>query len=110
MVRNQAHHRPRHLALSTLSALLGLPMIVAAQSPLAAPRADPLDAQARVPAPVHASAFAEFRGLRGLREVPVGSWREANDQAARIGGWRAYARETSQPDAPSAAPPPKADR
>lgn len=28
----------------------------------------------------------------------VGSWREANDNAGRIGGWRTYAKEARQPE------------
>ena len=34
-----------------------------------------------------------FEGYRPFTEQPVGSWREANDVVARIGGWQAYARE-----------------
>lgn len=34
-------------------------------------------------------------------EQPVGSWREANDNVGRIGGWRAYAREAREPAAPA---------
>ena len=30
---------------------------------------------------------------QGYTDQPVQSWREANDQVGRIGGWRAYARE-----------------
>lgn len=37
-------------------------------------------------------------GYRIYQDEPVGSWREANDLAGRIGGWKAYARETSQRD------------
>lgn len=42
------------------------------------------------------SAFSNYRRYD---EQMVG-WREANDTAARIGGWKAYAREAQQPDAP----------
>jgi hypothetical protein len=73
----------------------------AAAQPLPAARPDPLDAQAAVPATVHESAFARYRRLGEDKPIP---WREANDTAARIGGWRAYAREAQRPEpAPSAA-------
>lgn len=36
-----------------------------------------------------------FTGYRAYTEQAVGSWREANDEVGRIGGWRAYAREAA---------------
>lgn len=81
---------PRHcLALGAL--LLGLGH-VQAQTPARAARPDPLNAQATVPALVHSSSFAAYR--RHAEVEPIG-WREANDNVARIGGWRAYARESA---------------
>ena len=65
-----------------------------------AARADPLSAEAGVPAVRHESAFTQYRRLS---DVPVGSWRDANDTVGRIGGWRTYAREARTPEA--AAPP-----
>lgn len=65
-------------------------------------RPDPLNAQASVPPQVHASAFTQYRRLT---DVPVGSWRDANDTVTRIGGWRAYAREAAQPASPAAPVP-----
>jgi len=41
---------------------------------------------------VHTSSFAAYR--RHAEAEPIG-WREANDTVARIGGWRAYAREAA---------------
>lgn len=44
---------------------------------------------------------------QSYKEQPVGSWRGANDEVQKIGGWRVYAREAnetseaSQPDAPN---------
>ncbi len=72
-----------------------------AQSAPAAAKADPLDARASVPPAVHRSAFGAYRGFADEKLVP---WREANETVSRIGGWRAYAREASAQDAPSAAP------
>lgn len=61
-------------------------------------RADPLDASAAVPPLVFQSTLAAYQRHA---EQPVGSWREANDTVNRIGGWRAYAREARQPEAPA---------
>ncbi len=47
-------------------------------------------------------------GYRKFVEQPVGSWREANDNVGRIGGWRAYARE-SQEATPAQESPKKGD-
>ena len=63
-----------------------------AQNATPAARPDPLNAQAAVPALVHTSSFAGYR--RHAEAEPIG-WREANDNVARIGGWRAYAREAA---------------
>jgi hypothetical protein len=63
-------------------------------------KADPLDASASVPAAAYESALSRYRRASEDTAIP---WREANDTAARIGGWRAYAREAQQPEpAPSA--------
>ena len=87
-------------ALAAL-ALLATPGPTVAQTERPVPRPDPLNPRAAVPPLVHGSALASYRRLA---EVPVGSWREANDQVARIGGWRAYAREANEPQVPAAAP------
>lgn len=67
----------------------------------AAPTPDPLDAQARVPAALHRSAFA---GYRRLADEPARDWPEANRTVNRIGGWRTYAREAARPAAPASVP------
>ena len=61
---------------------------------------DPLDPNAAVPAVNHASPLARYKPAGDLILVP---WKEANDTTARIGGWRAYAREA---DPPAPFPPP----
>jgi hypothetical protein len=65
-----------------------------------APRPDPLDPQAAVPALKYESAF----GPRRTADDKPLSWREANDNVARIGGWRVYAREAQQPGPAAVAP------
>jgi hypothetical protein len=64
-------------------------------------RADPLDAQARVPAAVHSSALSHYRRLGDDARI---GWKEANETVNRIGGWRAYAREAQQPEPAASAP------
>lgn len=56
---------------------------------------DPGDAKAVVPTVTYSSAFARYRANA---EVDVGSWRDVNDAVGRIGGWRTYGREASEPD------------
>ncbi|MEI8267391.1 MAG: hypothetical protein WCI59_16805 [Betaproteobacteria bacterium] len=63
--------------------------------PATAPPADPLNPKARVPPAVYVSPLAGYRRLGEDKPVP---WKEANETVNRIGGWRAYAREASQPD------------
>lgn len=93
--------------LPWLFALLALPMGVAqAQMPAppstAAPALDPTRANVPVPPALHRSAFAGYR--RQADAAPI-AWRDANDNVAQIGGWRAYAREAAAP-APAASAPP----
>lgn len=64
-----------------------------------AARPDPLDAKASVPALAYESSFTRYRRSSDDKAV---SWRDANDAVARIGGWRAYAREAQEP---ASAPP-----
>jgi len=66
------------------------------------PKADPLNAQAAVPALRHEPAFASYR--RFIEVEPV-DWQQANDTVRRTGGWRSYAREASEA---AVAPPPAA--
>ena len=88
-----------------LAASAGSALAQAASRP--APMADPLDPAASVPALVYRSSLStDYRRLRADPAVP---WREANDTVGRIGGWRAYLREASQPE-PAAVPSPPARR
>lgn len=82
--------------LAACSALQPPASLAASSASPAAP--DPLDANARVPTAQHRSAFP---AERVVREPALRDWREAHDNVARIGGWRAYAREAaaSQPAA-----------
>lgn len=95
----------------TPAALCVVAWAAAAQtSPSASRKPDPLDPGASVPTVAYESAFSRYRRTADDKAIP---WREANDTAARIGGWRAYAREAQQPDpaasAPAATPAAKPD-
>jgi hypothetical protein len=89
-------------AMALLSAASSVPHLAHAQgSPVRGERADPLDAQARVPVATHVSSLAGYRRLGDERPV---DWKQANETVSRIGGWRAYAREAQQPDPAASAP------
>lgn len=62
------------------------------QTPASPP--DPLDAAVSVPAVTYESSFSRYRRFA---EQEVAPWKETNDTAGRIGGWRVYAREARQP-------------
>lgn len=84
---------PDFLCRCLPAVLLAVPVLAVAQGrPTAMP--DPLDAAAPVPPVVHHSSL---RARARTADVPVGSWREANDAVARIGGWRSYLREAQTP-------------
>jgi hypothetical protein len=81
--------------LATLRTALALAAGLAAAGAVAQGTAapavrDPADPRAEAPPLVHRSPFATYRVFTG--DGP-GSWRGANDEVARIGGWKAYARE-----------------
>lgn len=89
------------IAVALATTLCAGPTAAQAGSTPPHPKRDPMDAKAAVPAVQHRSALATYRAHA---EQPVGSWREANETVNKVGGWRAYAREASQPDTPSTAP------
>ncbi|WP_431094520.1 hypothetical protein [Polaromonas aquatica] len=77
-----------------------LPGLSAAQSPAPASPA-PAVTQASPP-PAFRSAMD---GYQPYTEESTVNWKEANDTTARIGGWRAYAKEARQAQTPEAPPP-----
>lgn len=66
-------------------------------------------AQTASPATVSTPAAIGFRsafeGYQPYTEEKTQAWKEANDTAGRIGGWRVYAREAQQAATPDAAAP-----
>lgn len=91
---------PAHAWLPTLLVCV-IPLAAAQTSPSA--RSDPANPAARVPPAAYRSTLADYRRHA---EQPVGSWKEVNETVNRVGGWRVYAREASQPDAAASAPKP----
>ncbi len=91
------------LSAAAMVLLLLSPAVAAAAEP--PPSRNPADASASVPPARHVSALA---GYRRHADESVASWRAANDQVKRIGGWRSYAREAAaaSASAPAAAPKP----
>lgn len=49
------------------------------------------------PAAVAGSPSA-FEGYKPYTDEPMGNWKAANDNVAKIGGWREYAKQAQQPD------------
>ncbi len=102
LVRHAHDHLPHSKASATVAVMLLLfSATLQAQPTMPLPRADPLDPKASVPAVRYESSLMASKPTP--QEPP--SWRQANDTVTRIGGWRAYAREAQQSDAPAAAPP-----
>ena len=48
------------------------------------------------PAPASAPYKSAFEGYQAYSDEPMVNWKAANDEVARIGGWRAYARQAQQ--------------
>ena len=73
---------PRYLPITLRClALLAWPLITAAQTPA-------------TPAP---PAFkSAFEGYQPYTDDKTVSWKDANETTARVGGWRAYAKEASR--------------
>lgn len=92
-------HRRLMRALAPAALCAGAAAAIA--QPAAGRRADPLDASAVVPAATHESIVGRSRRAADAPPVP---WRDANDTAARIGGWRSYAREAQLPEAAASMP------
>lgn len=69
--------------------------------PPASPQLEAVNPAAKVPAPAYSSAYA---GYRSWRDEPPAAWREANDEAARIGGHLGMFKPQPQTPVAPAAP------
>lgn len=76
--------------LSPAVVVLALALPAHAQPPADATANSPADPRAQVPSLRYSSPFA---GYRPFAAGAVGPWKGVNDEVARIGGWKAYARE-----------------
>ena len=82
-----------------LVSIFSLSTIAAAQTAVSAtPVPEPQQATL---APVYRSAF---EGYKPFTDEKIVNWKEANDTTGRIGGWRVYAKEASQPGGVSQPP------
>lgn len=80
---------------------LALAALAATSVAQAEPAASRPDAAALPTKLQYRSAISAYQGYI---DQPVQSWREANDQVGRIGGWRAYAKEKPETDKVKQAP------
>lgn len=83
---------PALLVAAASAVAAAAPQGARAQAP--ADRPDPLEARAPVAPLQYRSAFG---GYRRFADEPLRSWREVNETVGRIGGWKVYAREASEP-------------
>ena len=87
------------------AAALGV-MLASASHAQPGPTAPAAASQASFPAPAIPAAASEksgagpsaFDSYKPYTDEPPGNWKAANDNVARIGGWREYAKQAQQPD------------
>lgn len=91
------------VALAFLAASLWAAQAAAQPAAVAAPPPVTLQAPADTGPIAYRSAF---EGYQAYTDEKMLDWPEANNAVARIGGWRAYAKEASQPQAPTGSPQP----
>lgn len=82
-----------------IGVLASLPLAAIAQQ--APQKADPLSANATVPASTYVSAFKDYRAATDESATPDKAWRAANDEVARLGGHAGHVKS----DAPAQAAP-----
>ena len=85
-----------------IAAALGV-MLASASHAQPGPTAPAAASQASLPAPATPAAKfganpSAFDGFKPYTDEPPGNWKAANDNVARIGGWREYAKQAQQPD------------
>ena len=78
-----------------------VPAVAGAQSAATAPLSPPSASQPPVSQP---SAYrSAFEAYKPYTDEATGDWKALNATTANIGGWRAYAKEAGQPQAPDSA-------
>ena len=78
-------------------------MLASASHAQPGPTAPAAASQASFPAPATPAAKfganpSAFDGFKPYTDEPPGNWKAANENVARIGGWREYAKQAQQPD------------
>lgn len=81
--------------LFLLAATLLSMSLTCAQSRLVSDNTAPKSAEFAAPILSYSSVFGQYQGYQ---EEGATSWPEANATVGRIGGWRYYLEEASQPD------------
>jgi hypothetical protein len=84
----------RKLAVFTIAAVF-FTNFALAQEANSQPLPDPVDAQIAAPPLIYISSLKDYHPFGDQK---VESWKELNDNVARVGGWRAYARQAQEPD------------
>ncbi len=88
---------PYHLVAAAYA--LAAPLVFAQSGNARTPADDRMD----TPSTLSLEYQSSFSNYRAFTEQPIVSWREANDTVKQVGGWRAYAKESLQPEPPAAA-------
>lgn len=99
----------RKIADAGTSCMLGLGALLTASGVLAQPAAGVAPTtthQVAAPALEYVSPISTYKSYE---PQSIQSWKEANDNVGRLGGWRAYSRETSQGQTTPAAAATSAD-
>ena len=86
-------------AFAVAAAALLANVAIAQPAPVAAP-----DARTRVNEAAPAGFKSAFDNYQSYTDDKTVNWKAANDTAAQIGGWRAYAKEASGTEAAPLAP------
>ena len=68
-----------------------------------------VSAQTSADTPVPPAYRSALEGYQPYTDEKVVNWKEANDNAGRIGGWREYAKEASESKTPEVAAKPDPD-
>ena len=84
------------MAACGLASLLGM-------AAHAQPAAPPVPFPTTQPTPQPLAFQSALQGYQPYTDDKIVNWKAANDTTARIGGWRAYAKEASAPAATPAA-------
>ena len=68
-----------------------------------------VSAQTSADPPAPPAYRSAFEGYQPYTDEKIVNWKEANDTAGRIGGWREYAKEASEAQTPDGAVRPDPD-